>query len=219
MQTINAANLKNFVLEHYPLLENKFNYRLRRPKYITFRTDINKIGRTLAVRSHLYLQLNNRYNLPSRTCLFNNVEGAKKILYDFTHDVVLGKEKDSAIKNELCRMVVSLNEDKLKDVIEERKQIIKELCGTEYAMYNNSNTMAFGKVLDRVTATGLTYTTFINKMNLYYTQFTNGDFVRISSNNIESIISKYQELFILNESQLEKIRQLITEMAEYNDKK
>lgn len=217
MQTINAANLKNFVLEHYPFLEDKFNYRLGRPKYITFYAGVKKRKRTLTSRSYLYLQAHNKYNLPCKMWLFNNIENATKILYDFTHDVVLGKEKDSDIKDELCRMVVSLNEDKLKDTIEEKEKIIKELCGSEYALYKDSNEVAICLIFDRVSTTGLTYTTFINKANLYYTQFTRGKFVRISSNNIENIINKYQELFILNKSQLDKIRQLITEMAEYNN--
>ena len=193
--------LKELVVEHFPLLKDRFNFQLGRPKYFIIE-DNN-------VKQYCYPELridpNNRFAYKIIIFPFYTLDDYKFVLIDMLKRTVF-KEQNINTRHKKYKMFMEIVDivyantlSTAQEKITRRENKIVELCENEYVRYRSGN--KFTKLIDykKNKVMGIRFVKNENKYKYCSINSTNGKVINMKS--WKSILHEINTIYILNVKQ------------------
>ena len=140
--------LKELVVENFPLIIDRFNFNLGKPKYFTMaNNNINKY-----CYSELRIDPNNQFGYNIIVLTFYTLDDYKSVLIDMLKRTVF-KEQNINTRHKKYKMFMEIVDivyantlSTAQEKITRRENKIVELCENEYVRYRSGN--KFTKLID-----------------------------------------------------------------------
>ena len=193
--------LEKLVTEYFPLLKDRFNFQLGRPKYFIIE-DNN-------VKQYCYPELridpNNRFAYKIIIFPFYTLDDYKFVLIDMLKRTVFKelnintRHKKYKMFKEIVDIVYANTLSTAQEKIIRRENKIVELCEHEHVRYRSGN--KFTKLIDykKNKVMGIRFVKNENKYKYCSINSTNGKVINI--NNWESILHEINTIYTLNVKQ------------------
>ena len=193
--------LKELVVEHFPLIIDRFNFNLGKPKYFTMAN--------VDIRRYCYPELridpNNRFAYKIIIFPFYTLDDYKFVLIDMLKRTVFKelnintRHKKYKMFMEIVDIVYANTLSTAQEKITRRENKIVELCENEHVRYRSGN--KFTKLIDykKNKVMGIRFVKNENKYKYCSINSTNGKVINI--NNWESILHEINKIYILNVKQ------------------
>ena len=193
--------LKELVAEHFPLIIDRFNFNLGKPKYFTMAN--------VDIRRYCYPELridpNNRFAYKIIIFPFYTLDDYKFVLIDMLKRTVF-KEQNINTRHKKYKMFMEIVDivyantlSTAQEKITRRENKIVELCENEHVRYRSGN--KFTKLIDykKNKVMGIRFVKNENTYKYCNSNSTNG--IVITIKNWESILHEINTIYILNVKQ------------------
>ena len=193
--------LKELVVEHFPLIIDRFNFNLGKPKYFTMaNNNINKY-----CYAELRIDPNNQFGYNIIVLTFYTLDDYKSVLIDMLKRTVFKelnintRHKKYKMFMEIVDIVYANTLSTAQEKITRRENKIVELCEHEYVRYRSGN--KFTKLIDykKNKVKGIRFVKNENKYKYCSINSTNGKVINMK--NWESILHEINTIYILNVKQ------------------
>ena len=193
--------LKELVVEHFPLIIDRFNFNLGKPKYFTMaNNNINKY-----CYAELRIDPNNQFAYKIIIFPFYTLDDYKFVLIDMLKRTVFKelnintRHKKYKMFTEIVDIVYANTLSTAQEKITRRENKIVELCEHEHVRYRSGN--KFTKLIDykKNKVMGIRFVKNENKYKYCSINSTNGKVINMK--NWESILHDITTIFILNVKQ------------------
>lgn len=193
--------LKELVVEHFPLIIDRFNFNLGKPKYFTMAN--------VDIRRYCYPELridpNNRFAYKIIIFPFYTLDDYKFVLIDMLKRTVFKelnintRHKKYKMFTEIVDIVYANTLSTAQEKITRRENKIVELCEHEHVRYRSGN--KFTKLIDykKNKVMGIRFVKNENKYKYCSINSTNGKVINMK--NWESILHDITTIYILNVKQ------------------
>ena len=193
--------LKELVVEHFPLIIDRFNFNLGKPKYFTMAN--------VDIRRYCYPELridpNNRFAYKIIIFPFYTLDDYKFVLIDMLKRTVFKelnintRHKKYKMFMEIVDIVYANTLSTAQEKITRRENKIVELCEHEHVRYRSGN--KFTKLIDykKNKVMGIRFVKNENKYKYCSINSTNGKVINMKS--WESILHEITTIYILNVKQ------------------
>lgn len=193
--------LKELVVEHFPLIIDRFNFNLGKPKYFTMAN--------VDIRRYCYPELridpNNRFAYKIIIFPFYTLDDYKFVLIDMLKRTVFKelnintRHKKYKMFTEIVDIVYANTLSTAQEKITRRENKIVELCENEHVRYRSGN--KFTKLIDykKNKVMGIRFVKNENKYKYCSINSTNGKVINMK--NWESILHDITTIYILNVKQ------------------
>ena len=193
--------LKELVVEHFPLIIDRFNFNLGKPKYFTMAN--------VDIRRYCYPELridpNNRFAYKIIIFPFYTLDDYKFVLIDMLKRTVFKelnintRHKKYKMFMEIVDIVYANTLSTAQEKITRRENKIVELCENEHVRYRSGN--KFTKLIDykKNKVKGIRFVKNENKYKYCSINSTNGKVINMK--NWESILHDITTIYILNVKQ------------------
>ena len=193
--------LKELVVEHFPLIIDRFNFNLGKPKYFTMaNVDINKY-----CYAELRIDPNNQFGYNIIILTFYTLDDYKSVLIDMLKRTVFKelnintRHKKYKMFMEIVDIVYANTLSTAQEKITRRENKIVELCENEHVRYRSGN--KFTKLIDykKNKVMGIRFVKNENKYKYCSINSTNGKVINMKS--WKSILHEITTIYILNVKQ------------------
>ncbi len=193
--------LKELVVEHFPLIIDRFNFNLGKPKYfIIANNNVNKY-----CYAELRIDPNNQFGYNIIILTFYTLDDYKSVLIDMLKRTVFKelnintRHKKYKMFMEIVDIVYANTLSTAQEKITRRENKIVELCEHEYVRYRSGN--KFTKLIDykKNKVKGIRFVKNENKYKYCSINSTNGKVINMK--NWESILHDITTIYILNVKQ------------------
>ena len=193
--------LKELVVEHFPLIIDRFNFTLGKPKYFTMANmDINKY-----CYAELRIDPNNQFGYNIIIHTFYTLDNYKSVLIDMLKSTVFKelnintRHKKYKMFMEIVDIVYANTLSTAQEKITRRENKIVELCEHEHVRYRSGN--KFTKLIDykKNKVMGIRFVKNENKYKYCSINSTNGKVINMKS--WKSILHEINTIYILNVKQ------------------
>lgn len=193
--------LKELVVEHFPLIIDRFNFNLGKPKYFTMANmNINKY-----CYAELRIDPNNQFGYNIIILTFYTLDDYKSVLIDMLKRTVF-KEQNINTRHKKYKMFMEIVDivyantlSTAQEKITRRENKIVELCENEHVRYRSGN--KFTKLIDykKNKVMGIRFVKNENKYKYCSINSTNGKVINMKS--WKSILHEINTIYILNVKQ------------------
>ena len=193
--------LKELVVEHFPLIIDRFNFNLGKPKYFTMaNNNINKY-----CYAELRIDPNNQFGYNIIILTFYTLDDYKSVLIDMLKRTVFKelnintRHKKYKMFMEIVDIVYANTLSTAQEKITRRENKIVELCENEHVRYRSGN--KFTKLIDykKIKVMGIRFVKNENKYKYCNINSTNGKVINMKS--WKSILHEINTIYILNVKQ------------------
>ena len=193
--------LEKLVVEHFPLIIDRFNFNLGKPKYFTMSN--NNISKYCY--AELRIDHNNQFGYNIIILSFYTLDDYKFVLIDMLKRTVFKelnintRHKKYKMFMEIVDIVYANTLSTAQEKITRRENKIVELCENEYVRYRSGN--KFTKLIDykKNKVMGIRFVKNENKYKYCSINSTNGKVINMK--NWESILHDITTIYILNVKQ------------------
>ena len=193
--------LKELVVEHFPLIIDRFNFNLGRPKYfIIANNNVNKY-----CYAELRIDPKNQFGYNIIILIFYTLDNYKSVLIEMLKRTVFKelnintRHKKYKMFMEIVDIVYANTLSTAQEKITRRENKIVELCEHEHVRYRSGN--KFTKLIDykKNKVMGIRFVKNENKYKYCSINSTNGKVINMKS--WESILHEITTIYILNVKQ------------------
>ena len=192
--------LEKLVVEHFPLIIDRFNFNLGKPKYFTMANNIYRY-----YYAELRIDPNNQFGYNNIVLTFYTLDDYKSVLIDMLKRTVF-KEQNINTRHKKYKMFMEIVDivyantlSTAQEKITRRENKIVELCENEYVRYRSGN--KFTKLIDykKNKVMGIRFVKNENKYKYCSINSTNGKVINMKS--WKSILHEINTIYILNVKQ------------------
>lgn len=203
--------LESLVKEHFPLLTDRFNYVLGRPKGISAGMDANNL--------QTYLKVGNlsKYNYKHTTYKYKNLEDAYLVFSNWTIANVFCGYEITANMLMIIRISFDNFRNDIDEKIKENEKYLACICEYTHALIKNprEGDARIRRLFEKGSLSNVLYIVYNNITDKWVCTIKL-NIIEIKESVIKSLMLEYENKFILNSKQRETILSTLKNLSKKN---